>query len=568
VVRIPVLVTSGSTLTLFAANGTLSTVTGVPTGNIGNTAVALRGPDTAVNPNDSVTLQAGATLVMAGPGDKRIGSSNQGKPIVGRGTSAAEATIRADGRTYMTDIAVDNVNTNFVVAGSGNGGLRIEAPMNADYSGAIPTSGFFGLNPDQSPETLGNTYTIMSPSRFAGIASGGPAQGVDGSPISRGGVLTLAASDPAGASGTINNGPEVITPIALGFDNTAASGPIVYQIDPTGNGGKIANFSGLVLKRSGPSTVTTRLLNHTSMETLHQLAGTLDLNGKAFSTGGATLVSGNTIGGGTISAQFLATKTGTGTYTLGAGSRLITPLLSVSSGTLALSVDGSSASTSRVGTLSIAAGATMDLVDNDLIATNTSVATIQSAISNARNGGAWNQTGLTSSAARNATPKNKTLGVLKGSEYIGVAGTNFDGYNVGSNDTLVKFTYYGDTDFNGLVDFDDYSRVDAGFNNNRTGWFNGDVDYNGIVDFDDYSLIDQAFNTQSGTLRRAMAYLDGSDRSDAGMDAPSLQLVMERLSQFGEQYAAGFLNSVPEPGIGASIVVTGMAAMKRRRRAR
>jgi hypothetical protein len=35
------------------------------------------------------------------------------------------------------------------------------------------------------------------------------------------------------------------------LDNTTTSGPIVYQIDPTApNGGKIANFPGLVLKRT------------------------------------------------------------------------------------------------------------------------------------------------------------------------------------------------------------------------------------------------------------------------------------------------------------------------------
>ncbi|MBC8105514.1 MAG: hypothetical protein H7Z14_02900 [Anaerolineae bacterium] len=120
---------------------------------------------------------------------------------------------------------------------------------------------------------------------------------------------------------------------------------------------------------------------------------------------------------------------------------------------------------------------------------------------------------------------------------------------------------------NGVVDFDDYSRIDGGFNNNRTGWFNGDVDYNGIVDFDDYSLIDQAFNTQSGTLRRAMAYLDGSDRSEAGMDAPSLQKVLQHFGQFGETYANGFLNSVPEPGaLSLAFIATSMLARRGRRR--
>jgi hypothetical protein len=65
---------------------------------------------------------------------------------------------------------------------------------------------------------------------------------------------------------------------------------------------------------------------------------------------------------------------------------------------------------------------------------------------------------------------------------------------------LVKYTYYGDTDFNGRVNFDDYVRTDAGFNNHASGWLNGDFDLNGIVNFDDYVLIDLAFSTQSGTL--------------------------------------------------------------------
>src|SRR4029079_7317329 len=118
---------------------------------------------------------------------------------------------------------------------------------------------------------------------------------------------------------------------------------------------------------------------------------------------------------------------------------------------------------------------------------------------------------------------------------------------IDSSAVLVKYTWYGDTDLNGLVDFDDYSRIDAGFNNNRTGWENGDVDYNGIIDFDDYSLIDQAFNTQSGTLRRAMSYLDGGDRSDDGMNTPALQFVEPPFARFGNAYAQSFLANVPEP---------------------
>jgi hypothetical protein len=78
---------------------------------------------------------------------------------------------------------------------------------------------------------------------------------------------------------------------------------------------------------------------------------------------------------------------------------------------------------------------------------------------------------------------------------------HFNGEPIAGNSVLIKYTYYGDTDFNGIVDFDDYSRIDAGFNQHRTGWLNGDFDGNGQVDFNDYSLIDRAFNVQSEVLR-------------------------------------------------------------------
>jgi len=74
--------------------------------------------------------------------------------------------------------------------------------------------------------------------------------------------------------------------------------------------------------------------------------------------------------------------------------------------------------------------------------------------------------------------------------------------NVLASDVVLNFRVYrGDADGNGIIDFDDYSRIDNGFNNGRTGFSNGDFDYNGIVDFDDYALIDFAFNNQRPSRR-------------------------------------------------------------------
>ena len=119
-----------------------------------------------------------------------------------------------------------------------------------------------------------------------------------------------------------------------------------------------------------------------------------------------------------------------------------------------------------------------------------------------RNGGTWTGSGITSFAAFAANPKNTTLGVMESSDFKAIYGNAapFAGQTIDATSVLVKYTYYGDTDFNGRVNFDDYVRTDAGFNSHAFGWLNGDFDGNGTVNFDDYVLIDLAFNTQSGTL--------------------------------------------------------------------
>ena len=154
--------------------------------------------------------------------------------------------------------------------------------------------------------------------------------------------------------------------------------------------------------------------------------------------------------------------------------------------------------------LSIANGGKLDLMNNDLILDytgSTPMAAIRALINAARNGGEWNGSmGITSSVVAGANPRNKTLGVIEGSEYDAIhgVGTPFSGWLPDATSVLVKYTYYGDADFDGMVTFDDYVRTDAGFNTGGNAWTAGDFDGSGTVDFDDYVLIDLSFNTQIG----------------------------------------------------------------------
>ena len=256
VIRMPVVISTGASLTLDPINGTISSLNGTPTGDLAKPGSALRGPAVqGANDNDSVTLQHGSTLVLTGASQKRIGTSSIGKPIVGFGTPGSEAVIKADANTYMTDAALEgNNNTMLVVSGTGSAGLRIEAPMNASYDSAnnIYTSGLFGTNPDTSDTSVGSSYTVLSPNRYAGLSgfTEMPTVGADNQTITIGGTLTVAATDAAGATGVIDNGPAAPCAVTLALDNTATSGNLVYNIDPTVNPGTISNFAGLAIKRS------------------------------------------------------------------------------------------------------------------------------------------------------------------------------------------------------------------------------------------------------------------------------------------------------------------------------
>jgi hypothetical protein len=128
-------------------------------------------------------------------------------------------------------------------------------------------------------------------------------------------------------------------------------------------------------------------------------------------------------------------------------------------------------------------------------------------------------------AAAAARPAHDTSpGAIDAADYRSVYGANatFNGEPIaGQNAVLIKYTYYGDSDFNGKVDGADYARIDAKLNQqgggNIGGWFNGDEDYNGKIDGADYALIDGAFNSQGAALRPAASPPAKGNRIGAGL---------------------------------------------------
>ena len=154
-----------------------------------------------------------------------------------------------------------------------------------------------------------------------------------------------------------------------------------------------------------------------------------------------------------------------------------------------------------------------DLSNNDLDLSGATLAIAFSQVSQGYNNGTWTGQGITSSIAAVDSTHRTAIGVIKNNQ-SGTAIyslTNlFDGTAPGASDILVKYTYYGDANLDGKVDGSDYTKIDAGFNSQKTatplsGWLNGDFNYDGKIDGSDYTLIDNAFNRQGMSLAAQIA---------------------------------------------------------------
>lgn len=149
----------------------------------------------------------------------------------------------------------------------------------------------------------------------------------------------------------------------------------------------------------------------------------------------------------------------------------------------------------------------LDVADNGLIvdyATTSSIASIVSQISIARNGGTWDGNGITTTLG----DSTHSLGYAEAATLLGLAPGQtalFRGQVVDHTTVLVLYTLNGDTNLDRKVDISDFASLAANFN--QAGpWGRGDFDYNGTVNISDFALLAANFNQQmpSPLLRAAI----------------------------------------------------------------
>jgi hypothetical protein len=373
-------------------------------------------------------------------------------------------------------------------------------------------------------------------------------------------------SDGANWSGLVPN-----VPGARADFGAAITVPHIVVNDAPKTLGQIAFDNLNAYTVAGPGTITMQTFGGESSISVqsgqHIIAAPVDLQSSTtldVAAGGRLTISGTMT---SAAYGITLTKAGAGAADI---SRARAGAAVLNQGTVRVLPNGTAASTSIVKSLTIASSPTpgvsaarLDLTDNALVVdydpgADSPLARIANLIREGHNAGAWDGNGI---ATSHGSATEFALGYGEASALSAVP--PIFGL-VDSSAVLVRFTRYGDTDLNGLINFDDYVRTDNGFNNQLASWINGDFDYNGVINFDDYVLIDFAFNNQDGTLRRALSFLDGSDRSASGMSDPALRRVEQHFGEFGDMYAGHFLAAVPEPASCAILAALATPMLLRR----
>jgi hypothetical protein len=141
--------------------------------------------------------------------------------------------------------------------------------------------------------------------------------------------------------------------------------------------------------------------------------------------------------------------------------------------------------------LSVDSSSKIDIKDNGIVVDYTStspLSSIASSIASAYNNGSWNGNGITSSLAAAARTTSTKTGVGYGEASV-VGRTDLFGQSVDSTAVLVKYTYYGDANLDGVVDSVDFNIQAANWGAEGIGWSEGDFNYDGTIDTIDFNKL-------------------------------------------------------------------------------
>ncbi|HEY1685606.1 MAG TPA: dockerin type I repeat-containing protein, partial [Tepidisphaeraceae bacterium] len=157
--------------------------------------------------------------------------------------------------------------------------------------------------------------------------------------------------------------------------------------------------------------------------------------------------------------------------------------------------------TGLVSRVSLGLSSTLDLTSNSMDVEyfgNDPYSEILADFQSAYDSGKWDGTGLTSSVAANSPNANAlAIGIV---DNAAAGWTTFENQPITSTSVLIRPTWYGDANLDGVVDATDLALLNAGEAGGLTGWQNGDFNYDGKINADDLALFMLGNASQTGPL--------------------------------------------------------------------
>lgn len=424
----------------------------------------LDGSSSAVvftNTGANIEAQTGATVTLDNV-PKIIGGT-----LTGAGTFAVPGGDRAiyESLTNGTTTIVNNAGRLDLVGTIVNNGIiRVASPSSNTY---LQPSGTVTLNGTGAVELADPGVTIEA--WFYDITNVNAAS----DHIINSATHTIRGVGNIGFSATTR-----VTNHGLVHANVAALPLILLpNADGFANNGTLRASNGGILRMS--EGVATALYSG-SGNLIVDINSTIEA---AANTGGEL---GVVTGAGTLLASGTGGQVSFRSYNVGTAS-------ATSSGVLRITAGGGNAGTSVVNAITLTGNGKLDLTDHGLVVEYTGVspvAGVRAQLAAGRNNGLWNgNNGIGSSLANN---NGKAIGYAEATD-LGSPAT-FLGIAVDSSSILLRYTFNGDTNLDGIVNFDDLLKLAQNYDTLATGtWRNGDFTYDGNINFDDLLALAQQY---------------------------------------------------------------------------
>ncbi len=506
-------VTSGSSATLSLAQTSTTTYSGVITGAVnvnknGSGTITLSG----VNTYSGDTTLASGTIIIPNNQYSPFGSG----VVTLAGSSSSVPVIIAQPASggYLTTNASRIANDVVVQAGSVNVIDDSVNPFGNLWIGGTWTGTGKVIFQNTHP---GTQFQASGAMLFIGDKLGGFQGTIELGTVANpnGRAFAFVAMNDDGSS-PVSQWDASQTRFILGDNPTGGAGIVKWNQSANGGTVKLGSIEG--------QTATSALQAGNSVNTTFEV-GALNTSttfaGQVQDGTSGGVASLTKVGTGTLTLTAAHTFTGTTTVSAGTLKTVIAlqnnaPVVATTGGKLEVAANGGSTGVMRVSSVDTTSGK-IDLHDNDMIvdygANPSSYASILNQVKNglALLGGTdadsngIGDVGIGSSDVDLQTVGGTFLAVVDdGDPLISGAITTLSGLNIPNptSSVLVKYTWFGDSNLDGVVDGSDYALIDTGFTSGGAlgGWVFGDYDYSGTVDGSDYALIDTGFISQTGAL--------------------------------------------------------------------